>query len=217
LARDVGGCVELMRALVPDLHVKPLESMEEVMVGVAWLELAEANVSKRVSSTASLFPRRRLVDAPLADEVRPAFMREVGDVHRELFARSSELYGDLVRAKFAACLDISDGEYETALAARAAHLEKAQEALNGCDLLLTPTLPIGPPPDDAAELTVREAMTRFTFPANALGWPALALPCGEVDGVPISAQLIGRPGTDALVMATGLTLERRLTDKGPSG
>jgi aspartyl-tRNA(Asn)/glutamyl-tRNA(Gln) amidotransferase subunit A len=217
LAHDVGGCVELMQALVPDLHVIPLESMEEVMVGVAWLEFAEANVCKQVSWTASLFPRRRLVDAPLADEVRPAFMREVGDVHRELFARSSELYGDLVRAKFAACLDISDGEYETALAARLTHLEKAQEALNGCDLLLTPTLPIPPPPDDAAELAVREAMTRFTFPANALGWPALALPCGEVDGVPISAQLIGRPGTDALVMATGLTLERRLKDKAPSG
>ena len=82
-------------------------------------------------------------------------MREVGDVHRELFARSGELYGDLVRAKFAACLDVSDGEYETALAARAMHLEKAQEALNGCDLLLTPTLPIVPPADDAAELAVR--------------------------------------------------------------
>jgi aspartyl-tRNA(Asn)/glutamyl-tRNA(Gln) amidotransferase subunit A len=215
LARDVGGCVELMQALVPDLHLKPIESMEEVTVGVAWLELAETNVSKQVSLAASLFPRRRLVDAPLADEVRPAFMREAGDVHRELFARSGELYGDLVRAKFAACLDISDGEYETALAARVAHLEKAQEALNGCDLLLTPTLPIGPPSNDASELAVREAMTRFTFPANALGWPALALPCGEVDGVPISAQLIGRPGTDALVMATGLTLERGLKDKAP--
>ena len=217
LAHDVGGCVELMQALVPDLRVSPLESLEEVIVGVAWPELAEPKVCEQVSWAASLFPRRRLVDAPLADEVRPAFMREVGDVHRELFARSGELYGDLVRAKFAACLDVSDGEYETALAARAMHLEKAQEALNGCDLLLTPTLPIVPPADDAAELAVRAAMTQFTFPANALGWPALALPCGEVDRVPISAQLIGRPGTDALVMSTGLALERVLKDNAPGG
>ena len=87
LAQDVGGCVELMQALVPDLRVSPLESLEEVIVGVAWPELAEPKVCEQVSWAASLFPRRRLVDAPLADEVRPAFMREVGDVHRELFAK----------------------------------------------------------------------------------------------------------------------------------
>ena len=52
---------------------------------------------------------------------------------------------------------------------------------------------------------------RLTFPFNALGWPALALPCGPAeDGLPASVQLVGRPGDDALVLAVGELLERLL-------
>jgi Asp-tRNA(Asn)/Glu-tRNA(Gln) amidotransferase A subunit family amidase len=215
LARDVRGCVELMQAIVPDFDVRQLESLEEVIVGVAWLELAEREVREAVLSAASFFPRRRVVDAPLAEEVRPAFMREVGDVHSELFANDRELYGDLVRAKFASCLEVSDADYACALAARATHLQRAEEALADCQLLLTPTLPILPPTADADELVVRGPMTRFTFPANATGWPALSLPCGEAKGLPASCQLIGRPGTDALVLAAGVLLEKGLGRTGP--
>jgi Asp-tRNA(Asn)/Glu-tRNA(Gln) amidotransferase A subunit family amidase len=45
-------------------------------------------------------------------------------------------------------------------------------------------------------------MTRFTFPFNSLGWPALALPVGDD-----SVQIVGRAGDDALVLAAGLVLE----------
>jgi Asp-tRNA(Asn)/Glu-tRNA(Gln) amidotransferase A subunit family amidase len=54
-------------------------------------------------------------------------------------------------------------------------------------------------PGAAVELEVRAAMTLYTFPFNALGWPALAI--GNV-------QLAGRPGADALVLGAGLALER---------
>jgi Asp-tRNA(Asn)/Glu-tRNA(Gln) amidotransferase A subunit family amidase len=51
-------------------------------------------------------------------------------------------------------------------------------------------------------------MIRFTYPFNALGWPALALPCGDAeDGLPASVQLVGRPGDDGLVLAAGRALE----------
>jgi Asp-tRNA(Asn)/Glu-tRNA(Gln) amidotransferase A subunit family amidase len=51
------------------------------------------------------------------------------------------------------------------------------------------------------EVEIRGALTRFTFPFNALGWPALA-----VGGI----QLAGRPGDDSLVLAAGLALEAAL-------
>ena len=52
---------------------------------------------------------------------------------------------------------------------------------------------------------MRAALTRFTFPFNALGWPSLALPVGAG-----SVQIVGRAGSDALVLATGLALEAAL-------
>ena len=68
------------------------------------------------------------------------------------------------------------------------------------------------PAADVDEIAVRERFTRFTFPFNALGWPALALPCGPAeDGLPASIQLIGRAGDDALVLAAGLALEDALS------
>ena len=58
---------------------------------------------------------------------------------------------------------------------------------------------------------MRESLIRFTFPFSALGWPALALPCGPAeDGLPASVQLVGRPGADALVLAAGRLLEAAL-------
>jgi aspartyl-tRNA(Asn)/glutamyl-tRNA(Gln) amidotransferase subunit A len=85
--------------------------------------------------------------------------------------------------------------------ARAAHAERAAAALEGFDLLLCPVLSVPIPPADVDELAVRGAMTLYTFPFNALGWPALAL--GNL-------QVVGRAGADALVLAAGLELEAAL-------
>ena len=61
------------------------------------------------------------------------------------------------------------------------------------------------------DLTLRERMVSLTRPFNALGWPALALPCGTAeDGLPASLQIAARPGEDALVLAVGEVIEERL-------
>ena len=68
-----------------------------------------------------------------------------------------------------------------------------------------------PPPADVDEIATREAIVRFTYPFNLLGWPVLALPCGLAEqGLPASAQLVGRPGSDGLVLAAGARLEAAL-------
>jgi Asp-tRNA(Asn)/Glu-tRNA(Gln) amidotransferase A subunit family amidase len=61
-------------------------------------------------------------------------------------------------------------------------------------------------------------MTRNTFPWNAVGAPALALPAGRTeDGAPVSAQLVGRPGDDAFVLGVGALLEAELSNTPASG
>jgi aspartyl-tRNA(Asn)/glutamyl-tRNA(Gln) amidotransferase subunit A len=181
MARTVVDCVRMMEALVPAFE---LVDAEGVRMAKAWSDDAT-------------------IDFPLPRDVGPAFMREVADVHRDLFAEHRDAYGDNVRTKVERCLAVTDAEYESAESRREEYREQAEEALAGFDLLIVPSLELEPPPADVDELTVREAMIRFTFPFNCLGWPALSLPLGDT-----SVQIVGRAGDDGLVLAAGLSLER---------
>ena len=204
MASTVDGCIELMEALVPGFAREKLESLEEVEVGVAWLDGADPLVRARVEAAAALFPRRRIVDFPLAADENRLFMREVADVHRGLFPENADAYGDNVRSKLERCLQVTDGEVEAARRARDAYRERCAEALDGVDLLVTPTVGMVAQPADVDELTIRERGIRFTYPFDSLGWPALALPCGAAeDDLPASIQLVGRENADAGVLAAG--------------
>ena len=144
-------------------------------------------------------PRPRRVD--------PLFKREIADVHRGLFPEHAESYGEDVREKLEECRRISEGEAEAAARERELYRARCTELLDGFDLLLTPTLAFVAPEVGRVTNANRDDVTRFTFPFNALGWPALALPCGPAeDGLPASAQLVGRPDDDALVLAVGTSL-----------
>ena len=175
MALTVDGCAALLGLEVPSV------SAEDVRIACAWGGV-----------------RGEPIAFPTAETVVPAFMREVGDVHRDLYAESGELYGENIRSKVERCIAITDAEYSAAVRARDELRERAEEALDGFDVLVAPVLSCPVPPADSEEIEVRAAMTLYTFPFNALGWPALAV--GNV-------QVVGRPGDDALVLAVGRSFE----------
>jgi aspartyl-tRNA(Asn)/glutamyl-tRNA(Gln) amidotransferase subunit A len=212
MARSVAGCVAMLEALAPRFRSERAVSLEELDVAVAWTELADPLVRERVEAAAAHLPRTTRIDFPLAKGIGPAFMAEAADVHRGLFPERADDYGDNVRTKLERCLALSEGEAENGRRAREAHRTAADAAMGSFDLLLTPTLAFVAPPADVVELEIRERAIQFTIPFNSLGWPALALPCGLAeDGLPASVQLVGRPGTDALVLAAGAALEALLS------
>jgi aspartyl-tRNA(Asn)/glutamyl-tRNA(Gln) amidotransferase subunit A len=211
MARTVEECTRMLEAMVPGFEHMTLESLEEVEVGIAWTDRAEPLVKARVEEAAEHFPRRRALDVPLAEGSRTVFMREVADVHRELYAEQGDLYGANVAAKIELCLAVTDSEYEAGVRARAEYREAIDDLFAGIDLLVTPTLPFVAPPSGQDERQLRGQLTLLTWPFNIAGLPALAVPCGPAeDGLPASIQLVGRPGDDALVLAVGTLLERAL-------
>jgi aspartyl-tRNA(Asn)/glutamyl-tRNA(Gln) amidotransferase subunit A len=211
MARDVAGCVRMMEALAPELMLEQVE-LEDVEVGVAWTELADPQVKARVEGAAELFPRRRRLVLPLPDHFYDAFSREVADVHRELFLEHAESYGDNVRQKVERCLEVTGAQYERATTQRERYRERLAEAAAGVDLVLTPTLTCVAPPAPSDELALRDGLIRLTFPFNATGWPAAALPCGPAEHrLPASVQLAAPPGEDARVLAVAAALERALS------
>ena len=211
LAADVEGCERMLSALVPGFAPAQLESLEELEVGVAWTQLADPLVRERVEAAAARFPRRRAIELPLVEDgIYELFRHEVADVHRELFAENGDLYGEDVRIKVERCLTVQDSEVQRAERLRAEYREQVEAALDSLDLVLTPTLPVVAPRlrrGGTGDLDVREQLIRFTYPFSALGWPALALPCGAAeDGLPASLQIAGRAGSDALVLAAARLL-----------
>jgi aspartyl-tRNA(Asn)/glutamyl-tRNA(Gln) amidotransferase subunit A len=208
MARTVRECEALLAALHPRFDPRRLESLEEVAVGVAWLDTCDPLVRARVAAAVERFPRRRELTLPAPARTRTLFMREVADVHRALYEEHADLYGENVRVKIERCLEVTDAEAEAAARERASFAERFAAACEGVDLVVTPTLPFVAPRADVDDLDVREAMISLTYPLSVLGWPALALPCGPAeDGLPASVQLGGRPGDDALVLAAGAALE----------
>jgi aspartyl-tRNA(Asn)/glutamyl-tRNA(Gln) amidotransferase subunit A len=207
MASSVEACERLLRVLVPGFEPVELESLEELEVGVAWLDRADPLVRERVAEAASLFPRGREIELPLAPANRADFMREVADVHRALFPGNEELYGENVRGKIERCLRVTDAEAATAERERAEYRERFLEAAGGLDLVVTPTVLLVAPPADSDELALRLPATDHTYPFSSLGWPALALPCGPAeDGLPASVQVAAPSGADAIVLAAGRLL-----------
>lgn len=82
------------------------------------------------------------------------------------------------------------------------------------DLLLTPTVPHPAVPigqlDGCGFLTAAAKASptaAFTSPWNTLGNPAAAIPAGFHDGLPLSAQLVGPPGSEPLICQVASQLQ----------
>jgi aspartyl-tRNA(Asn)/glutamyl-tRNA(Gln) amidotransferase subunit A len=209
MARTVGECRRLLMALAPELET--MDNTASPRVASAWIERADPLVAARVTEAAATVGAEP-IDFPDDTGSYALFMREVADVHRELYAENAELYGDELATKIERCLGVSDGEVTAAQRAREEYRERCEELLDGFDLLVTPTLSCVAPAVGVGDLALRETLIRNTLPFNALGWPALALPCGAAeDGLPASIQIVGRPNADALVLAAGERLAAALS------
>jgi aspartyl-tRNA(Asn)/glutamyl-tRNA(Gln) amidotransferase subunit A len=209
MARTVAECRRLLMALVPEFE--PMETTPSLRLASAWIDRADPLVATRVTEAAAIVGAEP-IDFPYETGSYPLFMREVADVHRELYSEQAELYGDDVAVKIERCLGVSDGEVTAAQRAREEYRGRCEELLDNFDLLVTPTLSGVAPPVGSGDAVLRENLIRFTYPFNTLGWPALALPCGAAeDGLPASIQIVGRPDADALVLAAGERLAAALS------
>ncbi|MFL5839307.1 MAG: amidase [Thermoleophilaceae bacterium] len=211
MAHDVARCGRMMEALVPGFEPADLGDLGDVRVGVAWTELADPLVRARVEQAAALFPHARPLELPLPEGIAPLFEHEAAQVHAALWRDHRELYGENVAHKLEPALQVTDAEAEAAARTRELYREQIAELTSAVDLVVTPTLTMVAPPAGVGDLALRPRVLRLTFPWNATGSPALAMPCGPAElGLPASVQLVGRAGADALVLAAGQLLESAL-------
>ena len=88
------------------------------------------------------------------------------------------------------------------------------EAFTQADLLVMPTTPMKatpiPPPNASREEYVARALEMIanTCPFDVTGHPAITVPCGMSDGLPVGMMLIGRQWEDATVLRAAHAFEQ---------
>ncbi len=119
-----------------------------------------------------------------------------------------------------------DAYYLKAQRVRTLIREEFDDALADHDLILSPTAPgtafrLGERVDDPWAMYLSDL---YTIPANIVGYPAISMPCGFVEGLPVGLQLLGKPfaeGTLLRATAAYQTVtdwhERSPSVPGPAG
>ncbi len=139
---------------------------------------------------------------------------EAATVHADALRRQPEAYGQDVRDRLLVGLVVPGERYAQALRVRRVLGRLCRDLWREVDLLATPTVPVPAPALGEVTTEVRGArydtrslLTRFTNPFNALGLPAVSVPCGFADGLPVGLQLVGPPWTEDRVLAAAAVWE----------
>ncbi len=115
-------------------------------------------------------------------------------------------------------LSISDQELASALAARKDLRDQfILSCLGETDVAFLPVMPVRTPRVNEVDPAsaqfnprVLYALSRFTRFVNYFGLPALAVPAGfDRDGMPVGLQMIGRPGSEAVLLQIAARLQER--------
>ncbi|NLZ30215.1 MAG: Asp-tRNA(Asn)/Glu-tRNA(Gln) amidotransferase subunit GatA, partial [Methanomicrobiales archaeon] len=99
--------------------------------------------------------------------------------------------------------------YTKALAARQGIARDFERALRDVDIIAGPTMPtVAPRSSEKADHLNLTGI--LTTPANLAGIPAISVPCGEVDGLPVGLQVMGRRFEDERIIDVAYAYEQEV-------
>lgn len=150
-----------------------------------------------------------------ADISKIVLYAEAAAYHRDLLLRRGEEYDPSVRWRFESGLFISGPDYLRALRHRREYTQATRELFDNVDLLAGPMEPVVAPPIEAESVLVNgetvgviPALTQYTRPFNLTGFPALTVPCGFSEGLPVGLQLAARPFDEATTLKAGYAYQQ---------
>ena len=128
-----------------------------------------------------------------------------------------EGFGDEVRRRIMlGTYALSQGFYEAyylrAQKVRTLIKNDFDKAFKNVDAIFTPVSPtpafkLGEKIDDPLTMYLSDI---FTISVNLAGLPALSLPCGKVDNLPVGLQIIGKPFEESKILEIGKIFEKNL-------
>lgn len=150
------------------------------------------------------------------DGVKYGYRAPTFDGLTDMYERTrSEGFGDEVKRRimlgtFVLSSGYYDAYYNKAKLMQRAIAAEFTAAFAQCDLLATPTMPftafqLGENVDNPLKMYANDICT---VTVNIAGLPAISLPCGQINGLPVGLQLIGPKFSEQKMLSTAYAFEQ---------
>jgi aspartyl-tRNA(Asn)/glutamyl-tRNA(Gln) amidotransferase subunit A len=195
----VRAAVERLAALGADIVEVDMPTLEAAIPTYYLLTSAEA------ASNLSRF-----------DGIRFGHRAEAEDLLQTYVQTRSEGFGPEVQRRillgtFALAEGYSEDLYQRANAVRHRMRAELDETLSGVNAIAMPTAPstafkLGEKASDPLSMYLSDI---YTTPPSLTGHPALSVPAGELKGLPVGLQLVGRSRDEAGILSLGMVITGR--------
>lgn len=146
----------------------------------------------------------------------PIRRAEATAFHQKWLESVPELYGPDVRRLLEQGRDVLAVDYVSAVNARPSFMERFADTMRDSDFLVVPTTTVPAPRLDQTvvkvkgkEVPVYSALNRLPIPFNYVGCPVLSVPSGQVDGLPLGVQVVGRLFDEAGLLRVAQAYQER--------
>jgi aspartyl-tRNA(Asn)/glutamyl-tRNA(Gln) amidotransferase subunit A len=212
-------------APVPDYLEQLGAGVKGIRVGVPrdhYFELVEPGVEdavrRAIETLSGLGAEIEEVSLPHATYAQAAgnaiMSSEAAAWHAEWLRERPADYGPDVRQRIRGGLLVRATEYLHAQHMRTLVQQDFAAAFEQVDVVLGPTMPLVAPligrtfePSGPFNMAPRSIANRLTVPCNLTGMPALSVPCGFSDGLPVGLQVMGPAFAEPLVLRVGAAYE----------
>jgi len=201
------GVKGMRLAFCPDLHFVEIDEAVEKALEDAGNVLKELGASVETVAFAlkDIIPKTRFVLSGA----------ELAAVHRERFIKNPEGYGEDIQQRLRSIGSITADEYIKACYNRRILRRGFDELLKKVDALLLPSAPCVAPLVADGTSTINGKVVSFgdvgvplRQPINVVGLPALAVPIGFSEGLPLSMQIVGPAWGEAKILSIGSAYEK---------
>jgi aspartyl-tRNA(Asn)/glutamyl-tRNA(Gln) amidotransferase subunit A len=211
---------------VPDYSAELGRGLDGLRIGVPrehFFELVEPGVERRVREAIATFEQRlgaRVceVSLPHTSHAQAAgnviMSSEAAAWHATWLRERPQEYGSDVLLRIRGGLLVRATEYLNSQQMRTLIQQEFSAAYQQVDVVVAPTVPLVAPligrtfePGGPFNVAPRSIANRATVPCNLTGAPAISVPCGFSDGLPVGLQIMGPAFSEARVLRVAAAYE----------